>query len=124
VEYVIETYIPHARVVVAAPELRGAYEKLREAACATVTWRSGEETAVLVAVGEDYSYINLQHNGDFHTLTVPASHDGEDAEIALIGGVDTMVPARHLAARELGLDVLQKAPDIPRILTEHAWEEQ
>lgn len=123
-EYVIETYIPHTRVSVTRPELPGAYEKLREAVSATVTWRAGLDTALLVAVGDDHCYVNLQHDDTFYVLAVPTSGEDDNDEILLIGGVDTSIPARHIAERELGLEVLQKAPDIPRLLAEHAWEEQ
>ena len=93
-EYVIETYIPHTRVAVTRPELPGAYEKLREAVSATVTWRAGLDTALLVAVGDDYCYVNLQHDDTFYVLAVPTSGEDDHDEILLIGGVDTSVAAR------------------------------
>lgn len=123
-EYVVETYLPHTRAVVTQPELPGAYEELREAVSATVTWRAGQDTALLVAVGDDYCYVNLQHNDSFYVLAGPAPGGGDHDEILLIGGVDTSIPARHIAERELGIEVLQKAPDIPQLLAEHVWEEQ
>jgi len=123
-EYVIETYIPHTRAAVTRPEMPGAYGELREAVSATVTCRAGQDTALPVAVGDDYCYVNLQHNDSFYVLAGPTSGDGDHNEILLIGGVDTSIPARHIAECELGFEVLRKAPDIPRLLAEHVWEEQ
>lgn len=129
-DFIIETFIPHTTATATEAELPEVYAKLPgEAASATVQWNADGDNGLIVAVGEDYSYVTLQHDGDFYTLTVKvesdnADEDEDDDEVLLIGGADTTVAKNQIASRELGLAVLQKAPDIPGLLTEYTWEEQ
>ncbi|MBR7828154.1 hypothetical protein KDK95_17690 [Actinospica sp. MGRD01-02] len=124
--YTIETFIPHMKTTATSGDLPEAYAKLSEAASATATCAADRDNGPLVAVGDDYSYITLAREGEFHTLTVPIETDSEEAEddVLLIGGVDTIVARNQIAPRELGLTVLLKAPDISGLLTEYTWDGQ
>jgi hypothetical protein len=124
VDYTVETFIPHTKAAATEADLPEVYAKLSEAASATVKWAADQDNGLLVAVGDDYSYITLQHDGDFYALTVPVEEDDEEDDVLLIGGVDTTIPRNQIAPRELGLTVLRKAPDIPGLLTEYTWEDQ
>ncbi|HTJ72718.1 MAG TPA: hypothetical protein VL551_34585 [Actinospica sp.] len=104
-----------------ADELPGCYAQAVERDQPVFVWNDCEDPCLLVAVGDEYAYITLLHEGTFYSLVVS---DDTAEEIILIGDVDTTVPRRHLAPRETGLAVLLRAPDIPGLLTDYPWEPQ
>jgi hypothetical protein len=121
-EYVVEAYFPrYTETAVMDRELPEAYANLKSGQSASVTWNSGGETVLIVAVGDDYSVISLLDDDTWYYLA-PIDEPGE--ETIIMGGVDSTVPRKALAPRELGLTVLQRADDLPGLRTDYTWAEQ
>lgn len=132
-EYSIRIATPSRRgQVVTREDLPRAYEDLRGSDPSgtdspTITWNdgadwSGSESGVLiVGVNDAWSMITLLTDGTEHRLTV--SNDDEKVDVVM-EGESFELPRKVLAPRELGLEVLLKAEDVPALLTEYTWEER
>lgn len=121
-DYLIEAYYPqYTETAITDQELPQAYANLKSSQSASVSWNSGGDPVVIVAVGDDYSVISLMDDDTWYYLA-PTDEQGE--ETILIGGVDSIVPRKALAPRELGLTVLQRADDLPGLRTDYTWDEQ
>lgn len=121
-EYELELRYPKYEVTtITSDELAEIYAKVEESGQPTFTWNPDGDDSVTVVAGDDFSYINLLHDGSFYVLVV--SEDEEEVVI-VVGDNDTTVPRKALAPRQLGLDVLQRADQIAWLLTEYTWEEE
>lgn len=121
-EYVVEIRHPkHERTTVTAEELPRIYADLEESASPTVVWNDDGDDVLIVAVGDDYSFISLKTEWTWYYLVV--SDDEEEIAIEL-GEVDSYVPRKALAPREFGLAVLLSAGDLPTLRTDYMWEAQ
>lgn len=121
-DYELEVRYPtYETTTVTAQDLPAIYAKVQAPEQPTFTWNPEGEDSVTVVVGDDFAYITLLHDGGFYTLVV--SEDDEDV-VLVIGDNDTAVQRKALAPREVGLAVLQRASDIPGLLTAYTWEEE
>ena len=121
-EYELELRYPKYEVTtITSDDLPGVYAKVQGSGQPTFTWNPDGDDSVIVVAGDDYSYINLQHDDSFYVLVV--SEDEEEVVI-VIGDNDTTVSRKALAPRELGLEVLRRADEVAWLLTEYTWEEE
>lgn len=120
-EYSITIWTPRRqKTTVIRDELPGAYANLKEIDSPTVSWNLDGDDTLIVAVGDDYSMISMMTDGTQYYLVV--SDDEEEVPINM-GSVDTHIPRKAMAPRELGLAVLLRADDFPGLRTDYTWDE-
>jgi hypothetical protein len=118
----LETFEPH-RVTRLVPleDLRSVYSGLTSDQSATLTWNDGGDQVLIVAVGNDYSIVTMLNSSTWHFLQI--SPDEELVQVSLTDE-ESLVPKGAILPKALGLEVLEKAEDLPALLREYSWLEQ
>lgn len=114
-------YPSHSVRTVTAADLPTTYAALKGTE-ANIMWDWGEEggDCLILQVSNDYCVITGTFNDCCYYLQT--SDDDEHVPV-LMGDVDAEVPKAAIVDRELGLEVLLRADDLPALRTDYMWVE-
>ncbi|MFD8542410.1 hypothetical protein [Streptomyces sp. NPDC059649] len=111
----------HETRIVEREDLPRVYREAKELASPTFTWNDLGDEVLIVTVGADYSTATLMKDDTFYNLAVSTSDELREIQVS---GDTSLWPEGHILPRELGLEVLLRAPDIDSLMHEYTWEEQ
>nr|BFE55774.1 hypothetical protein GCM10020063_003000 [Dactylosporangium thailandense] len=104
-------------------ELDAVYGEVMESTGPLFVWDKSGVEVLIVAVGDDYSYISMLYGERWYELEeTDGEEDDAEVEIVLCGTAGPM-PKALLAPRERGLEVLRRAADFPRLRAVYSWRE-
>jgi hypothetical protein len=107
--------------VVSPDELAGVYLSAKGDESPTFTWNNLGDQVLIVTVDDDLSTVSMLNDETWYYLEV--SDDEDEVEIRIEGSM-TLVPKGVVLPRNLGLEVLQKAEDFDRVLSDYSWRLQ
>jgi hypothetical protein len=114
---------PHEERRLRPGEFDAVYGEVTGASGPVFVWNRWGEDMLIVAVGDDYSYISMGYGQRWFELEETGSEDGEVQVEVMLGGEAHWMPKAVLAPRERGLEVLRRAGDFRRLLAVHTWRE-
>nr|BFE59691.1 hypothetical protein GCM10020063_042170 [Dactylosporangium thailandense] len=104
-------------------ELDAVYGEVMESSGPLFVWDKWGVEVLIVAVGDNYSYISMLYGARWYELKETGGEEGAaEVEIALCG-VARPLPKALLVPRERGLEVLWRASDFPRLRAVYSWRE-
>lgn len=107
--------------VVNPDELADVYATVRPEESPTFTWNDLGDQVLIVTVDADSSTVSMLNDDTWYYLET--SGDDDEVEVMIEGSM-TSVPKGVVLPRSLGLEVLQKADDFDRILSDYSWRLQ
>lgn len=106
---------------VSSGELPDVYLGLKGEDSPTFTWNNLGDQVLIVTVDNESSTVSMLNDDTWYYLEI--SEDEDEIEV-MVEGAMTPVPRGVVLPRNLGLEVLQKAEDFDRVLSEYSWRLQ
>jgi hypothetical protein len=106
---------------VSSGELPDVYLGLKGEDSPTFTWNNLGDRVLIVTVDDESSTVSMLNDDTWYYLEI--SEDEDEIEV-MVEGAMTPVPRGVVLPRNLGLEVLQKADDFVRVLSEYSWRLQ